>query len=86
MKPLSPDTTPKAQQMHFKLMRQLPDWKRLRLAFDLTQATRQLVLSDIRRRHPGISDDELRRRFISRVLSREDVIRVYGFDPRLEDY
>lgn len=86
MKPLSPDTTPNAQQVHFELMRQLPDWKRLRLAFDLTQAGRQLVLSDIRCRYPDVTDEELRRRFIARVLPRADVIRAYGFDPELEGY
>jgi hypothetical protein len=86
MKPLSPDTTPKAQQMHFELMRQLPGWQRLTLAFDLTQAMRRLVLADIRRRYPVAAEEEVRRRFISRVLPREDVIRAYGFDPRLEGY
>ncbi|MDQ2920199.1 MAG: hypothetical protein M3R52_01085 [Acidobacteriota bacterium] len=86
MKPLSPDTTPTAQQMHFELMRQLPGWKRLTLAFDLTQAMRRLVLADIRRRYPGASDEEVRRRFIARVLPRDDVIRAYGFDPRQEGY
>ena len=86
MKPLSPDTTTDAQRMHFKLMRQLPGWKRLKLAFELTQATRQLVLTDIRHRFAGASEEEIRRRFIARVLPREDVIRVYDFDPRQEDY
>jgi hypothetical protein len=86
MKPLSHDTTPEAQQMHFELMRRLPGWKRLRLAFELTEATRQLVLAEIRHRFPGASDEEIRRRFIARVLSREDVIRAYGFDPKQEGY
>jgi hypothetical protein len=86
MKPLSVDTTPEAQQMHFELMRRLPGWKRLTLAFDLTQATRELVLTDIRRRHPDASDAEIRRRFIARILPRKDVIRAYGFDPKLEGY
>ncbi len=86
MKPLSPDTTIAAQQMHFELMRRLPGWKRLALAFELTEATRQLVLADILHRFPGASDGELRRRFISRVLPREDVIRAFGFDPRQEGY
>ena len=84
MKPLSPDTTREAQQMHFELMRQVPGWKRLTLALDLTQAVRQLVLADIRHRYPGASNEEVRRRFIARVLAREDVMRAYGFDPRLE--
>lgn len=86
MKPLSPDTTPKAQRMHFELIRQLPGWKRLTLAFELTQATRQLVLADIRHRFAEASEEEIRRRFIARVLPREDVIRVYGFDPKQEGY
>jgi hypothetical protein len=86
MKPLSADTTPEAQQMHFALMRRLPDWKRLTLALELTQATRQLVMADIRSRFPSASNEELRRRFIARVLSREEVIRAYGFDPREEGY
>lgn len=86
MKPLSKDTTPEAQAMHFALMRRLPDWKRLALALELTQATRQLVMTDICSRFPGASDEEIRRRFIARLLSREDVIRAYGFDPREEGY
>lgn len=86
MKPLSLDTTPEAQQVQFELTRQLPGWKRLTLAFDLTQAMRELVLGDIRRRHPDASDVEIRKRFIARVLPREDVIRAYGFDPKLEGY
>jgi hypothetical protein len=86
MKPLSPDTTAAAQRMHFELMRKLPGWKRLRLAFELTEATRQLVLADIRDRFIDASDEEIHRRFIARVLPREDVIRAYGFDPKQEGY
>jgi hypothetical protein len=86
MKPLSLDTTPEAQQMHFELTRRLAGWKRLTLAFELTQAMRQLILTDVRRRYPEACDAEIRRRFIARVLPREDVIRAYGFDPKLEGY
>jgi hypothetical protein len=86
MKPLSPDTTREAQQMHFELMRRLPGWKRLTLAFELTRATRQLVLADICHHFPGAGEEEIRRRFIARVLPREDVIRAYGFDPKQEGY
>ena len=72
--------------MHFEMMRPLPGWKRLALAFKLTEATRQLVLADILHRFPGASEGEIRRRFIARVLPRQDVIRAYGFDPRQEGY
>lgn len=86
MKPLSPDTTNEAQRVHFELMRKLPDWKRLTLALELTHATRQLVLADIRHRFAEAGEEEIRRRFIARVLPREDVIRAFGFDPKQEGY
>jgi hypothetical protein len=86
MKPLSADTSPAAQEMHFALMRKLPDWKRLQLALELTQATRELVWSDINSRFGDCTAVEIRRRFIARMLSREDVIRAYGFDPKQEGY
>ena len=86
MKSLSADTTPEAQQTHFALMRQLPDWKRLKLALDLTLTMRELVLADILHRYPDAGEEEVRRRFISRVLPREQVMQAYGFDPELEGY
>ena len=84
MKPLSSDTTLAAQEMHFELMRRIPGWKRLELAFELTQAARELTLSDIRHRFPTATEEQIRRRFIARVLPRGDVIRAYGFDPKDE--
>ena len=86
MKPHSPDTTPAAQLMHYQLMRRLPPSKRLALAFELTQVTRELILANLHHRFPQAGQDEIRRRFIARVLSREDVIRAFGFDPIQEDY
>jgi hypothetical protein len=86
MKSLSRDTTPKAQRVHFEMMRAVPGWKRLTLALELTQATRELILADLRHRFPQAPDEEIRRRFITRVLPRDDVIRIYGFDPQQESY
>lgn len=86
MKQLSLDTTLDAQHRHFDLMRRLPNWRRLQLAFDLAQLTRELVLSDLRYRFPNADDREIRNRFIARVLPREDVICADGFDPVKEGY
>ena len=84
MRPLSPDTTPEAQQVQFELLRRAPAWKRLALTCELIQATRKLMLADLRRLFPRASEEELRRRLISRLLTRDEVIRVYGFDPEKE--
>ncbi len=67
-------------------MRGLPAWKRLKLAFELTEATRQMVLADIAHHFPEATDEEVRRRFIARVLPRQHVISAYGFDPKQEGY
>ena len=86
MKPLSPDTTPAAQRKHYELMRQLSPAQKLSMAFALTDATRKLILADLHHRFPDAGADEIKRRFIARVLSREDVIRAYGFDPKAEGF
>jgi hypothetical protein len=86
MKPLSSDTTPDAQPKQIELMRRLSPAQKLSLAFALTETMRDLVRADLRHRFPHADETELRRRFIARVLSREDVIRAYGFDPKAEGY
>jgi hypothetical protein len=86
MQPLSPDTTPEAQQKQFELLRRLPVRKRLALTCELIQATRKLMLADLRRRFPRATEEELRRRLIARLLTRDEVIRAYGFDPGEEAY
>jgi hypothetical protein len=86
VKPLSLDTTAEAQEMHYEMMRRLPAPRRLALAFELTEALRKLILADLHHRFPQASDEDIRRRFIARVLPRADVIRVYGFDPEQEGY
>jgi len=86
MKPLSPDTSPEAQRKQYELMSQLSPTQRLKLAFDLTESTRKLVIADLRHRYPEADEASIRRTFIARVLPHEDVIRAYGFDPRTEEY
>jgi hypothetical protein len=86
MKPLSPDTTPAAQSKHYELMRKLSPEQRLSMAFALTDAARNLIIADLYHRFPHADADQIQRRFIARVLSREDVIRAYGFDPKVEGF
>jgi metallophosphoesterase superfamily enzyme len=86
MKPLSRDTTVEAQRKHYELMRRLTPSQRLAMAFELTEAGRKLILADLKHRFPQAKEEEIRRRFIARVLPRADVIRVYGFDPRAEGF
>jgi len=72
--------------MQFELLRRLSASQKLALAFELTDALRGLILADLHHRFPQADDADIKRRFIARVLSREDVIRAYGFDPDAEGY
>lgn len=83
---LSSDTSPEAQKVRFEMMRKLPVWKRLALTCELIQATRLLMLADLRRRFPQAGEEELRRRLIARLLTRDEVVAAYGFDPVEEGY
>jgi hypothetical protein len=83
---LSRDTTPEAQRKEIELLRQLAPSQKLALAFALTDTMRGLVMADLQHRFPNADKEEIRRRFIARVLPREDVIRAYGFDPKAEGY
>jgi len=86
MENIWPDTSPEAQRVLFDLTRATPVWKRLRLTCELIQTTRLLMLADLRRRFPHASEEELRRRLIARMLTREEVERAFGFDPVNEGY
>lgn len=86
MKTLFADTSSDAQRKQFELMRKLSPEQKLSLAFELTDTMRALILADLQHRFPHADETEIRRRFIARILSREDVIRAYGFDPRAEGY
>jgi hypothetical protein len=81
MKQLSEDTSLEMQAKHYEMMRSLSPQRRLKLASELTDTLRKLIITDLRRRFPKDSDEQIRRRFIARVLPREDVLCAYGFDP-----
>ncbi len=81
MKSQSRDTTRTAEQVLIELARRAPVWKRLAQVVALNQALRMLTMADLRRRYPQAAEAELRRRLAARVLSRDEVIRAYGFDP-----
>jgi hypothetical protein len=81
MKALARDTSPKTQEVLFEMLRSAPAGKKLFLTFELIHTTRLLMLSGLRRRFPHATESQFRRRLISKLLPREDVMRAYGFDP-----
>ncbi|MDQ3821581.1 MAG: hypothetical protein M3362_28415 [Acidobacteriota bacterium] len=82
----SQDTTPDAERALIELTRRTPMWKRAEQLFNLIHTGRVLILADLRRRYPNAGADELHKRMAARLLPREDVIRMFGWDPEKEGY
>jgi len=80
------DTDPEAERMLVEMLRRAPVWKRAEQLAGLIHARRVLILADLRRRYPRADADELRKRLASRLLPREDVIRIFDWDPEKEGY
>lgn len=80
------DTDPEAERVLIELTRRASPWQRITQASELTQVCRKLVMDDLRRRHPQATVAELRARLAARVLPRDDVMRVYGWDPAEKGY
>ncbi len=80
------DTDEAAELVFIRLLREAPVWKRIAMAAGISLTCRTLALADIRRRHPAADEDEVRKRLAARLLSREDVMRVYGWDPDERGY
>jgi len=44
-----------------KIIRRMPAWKRLRIAFELNEFARKLIRARIRSLHPDLSSEEVER-------------------------
>ena len=72
------DTHPNAERVQIDLMRSTPVWRKMDLLAQLNQAARLFALSGLRRRHPGATEQEIRRRLADLILGAELAERVYG--------
>ena len=64
----SPDTDPETERVLVQALRVLPVWRRLAQVDDLHAMCEMLALSDLRRRDPEASDEQLRARLVERIL------------------
>ena len=80
------DTSPESERVLIELLRRAPVWKRAELLDGLIHARHVLILADLRRRYPEADAVELRKRLAARLLPREDVVRIFDWDPEKEGY
>jgi hypothetical protein len=72
------DTTPEAEAVLFRLLRETPVWRKWQLMEDLNRTARELALAGLRRRYPEAGPDELRRRLADQLLGPALAAEVYG--------
>ncbi len=71
--------SPKTREKYLEIMRNMPSGKKMRLALEHNEAVRERVKASIRARSPGISEDEVRKELIRRILPPDIVKKVYGW-------
>jgi len=86
LKAFLPDTHPEAERVLIRHLRKVPAWQKCQQVSEMIKTLRQLSLAGLRIRYPKDSDKELHRRLAALWLSREFVIKVYGWDPEKEGY
>jgi hypothetical protein len=80
------DTDPEVERKMIEITRAMPDWKKIEQVFSIIETTRALSMAGLRERYPQASEEELKKRLAALVLDRETVIKVYGWDPKIEGY
>lgn len=86
MQTLSSDTSPEAEAVLLELLRDAPVWKRLQMVDQMFEMLRLLTMADLRRCYPHADENELRHRLAARILSPEEVVAAYGWEPESEGH
>ena len=71
------DTTPEAEEVQIKLLREAPPWRKLEMAFALNRTLKRLMVANIEAESPA----EIHRAFAERWLGSDLAERAYGASP-----
>jgi hypothetical protein len=75
MRPI--DTPPEIERIHLEILRKMNPEKRLRLAFELMETEKKIILEGIKSRHPEYGEKEARLALIRILLGDELFVKVY---------
>jgi hypothetical protein len=75
------DTSPEALKVFYEIQRRRPPEQKFADIFDLSEGLFELAKAGIRTRHPAADEREVFLRAVATRLSRELMIRAYGWDP-----
>ena len=82
--PLSPDTTPEAENLLFELLAKKSPAEKVEMVCQMSATIRTLAMSGLRDRHPAASEAELKVR-LAQLLYGDDVAQNIGERLRNSD-
>ncbi len=84
MTTLFSDTEPEVEQILVELLRLTPVARKLEMLGEMNVAARQLAMQGLRFRHPGATEEELRRYLADLLLGPDLALAAYGPHAREE--
>ncbi len=85
-RPLSPDTSAEVAALLVERWRSMTPTDKFRAVDAANRSVEALAAAGVRQRHPGASDEEVRRRVVALRIGRELSIAAYGWDPEIEGW
>ncbi|MCX4242989.1 hypothetical protein [Paraliomyxa miuraensis] len=87
LSPIPPnDTHPAIHALQIEGYRRMSPSQKLECVWGMMRSARELVLLEVRRRHPNADARELALRVASRFIEPELMARAFGWDPREVGY
>jgi hypothetical protein len=78
MRTQSRDTSPEAEQVLIKLLREAPAWRKLQMVDEANRSVKELLLAGLRDRFPRDNSELLKRRLADLWLGPELAAKAYG--------
>jgi hypothetical protein len=85
-RPQASDTTEAADRLQFEMLRAMSEGKKAEILAGLLVAGAQLAMTGIRLRYPNASKREQTLRYAARLLDRQVMVDVFGWDPQVHGY
>ncbi len=76
------DTSPEAEEVLVRLMREAPGWRKMQMVDSLNQTVKLLAMAGLRERYPDEPEALLRRRLAGLLLGEELATKVCGPLPK----
>lgn len=75
---MNADTDPKIEELQFKLLREMPSWRKLEIVGEMNKAVLDLALLGLKERYPDASPDQIRRILADKILGKDLALKAYG--------